>query len=305
MSINLENNIAIIVLNYCNYKLTEMCINNLIEINIKSHIVVVDNNSPNESFDYLHDRFSKNKNVSVIKNKINNGYADGNNFGAKYILNKEKDIKFICIMNPDVIISYKELFNNLANKIINEEDVALIGAMMIWNNVLDLKNVYWSIPTKKAILKEHLIFYNKKNTTKGEGIISDKEGIAFVEVLPGSFFMIKSGVLKKIGFLDTGTFLYNEENILAIKLKEIGLREVISINDYYFHNHTPSLKQKSLKEKLNSNNIVFNSRKYLCENYYNDKNLNFMLKLVNKINIMYIYFTYIPSKIKSRLSNSN
>jgi len=61
--------------------------------------LVVDNNSPNESFKNI----SEDNKVYTIKNKINSGYSVGNNFGAKYINEHFPECKYIAITNPDVL----------------------------------------------------------------------------------------------------------------------------------------------------------------------------------------------------------
>lgn len=146
------------------------------------------------------------------------------------------------------------------------------------------------------------MFRKKYNTAPMKGIYPDKNGIAIVDVIPGSFFMIKTECLLKINFLDTGTFLYNEENILALTLKKLNFKEALSINDFYYHNHLPSIKSQSLKEKFNSNRIVYESTKYLQEKYYNNKIVGLALSTCNYINKIYILCGYIPGNIKRKLA---
>ena len=65
-------------------------------------------------------------------------------------------------------------------------------------------------------------------------------GIYYVDTLPGSCFVVRSTVFKEIGLLDEATFLYCEEQILAKKIKDLGLTNAISIKDSFIHNHTPN-----------------------------------------------------------------
>lgn len=304
MNKNIEKEIGIIVLNYSNYNLTQECVDNLLNIGVEAPIIIVDNDSPNNSYNQLYNYYKSSLGVTVIKTDKNKGYADGNNYGINYIINNCPEINYIVIMNPDVIVSYRQLFSSLVNKLKNNPDISAISPMMILNNKLDSTNFCWNIPTYKSIILDHLMFRKKSNTAPFKGIYVNQEGIAVVDVIPGSFFMIKLKDLISVGLLDTGTFLYNEENILSIKLKKYELKEALSINDFYFHNHAPSIKNKSLKDKFNSNRIVYNSRQYLCKKYYSQKSLLLALKLCNYINYLYIIFSHIPSKIK-RMRNKN
>ena len=64
-----EENIAIIVVNYNNYLLTQKCVTNLLQLRVKSHIVIVDNCSTNESFVSMTNFFMKFENVKVIQSE--------------------------------------------------------------------------------------------------------------------------------------------------------------------------------------------------------------------------------------------
>ena len=64
---NLENEISIIILNYFNYKLTTACVDNLLNLELESRIIIVDNNSQNESYKYLKDYYRNTITVDVIK----------------------------------------------------------------------------------------------------------------------------------------------------------------------------------------------------------------------------------------------
>ena len=70
----------------------------------------------------------------------------------------------------------------------------------------------------------------------------DDNGVAKVEVIPGSLFIIKKEVFLKVGGFDIGTFLYEEENILAIKIRSLGMTNAISVDDKYNHNHKKKRK---------------------------------------------------------------
>lgn len=78
--------VAVIVLNYSNYSMTMECVDRIKKS--KSSIVVIDNCSPNNSFEELSDYYKEVKNVSVIKSGRNGGYAYGNNEGIRWVKKK-------------------------------------------------------------------------------------------------------------------------------------------------------------------------------------------------------------------------
>ena len=66
--------------------------------------IVVDNRSKNESESILNDKYHENSKVDFIVSDINGGYSYGNNYGAKYALNKYNS-EYIIVANPDVILA--------------------------------------------------------------------------------------------------------------------------------------------------------------------------------------------------------
>lgn len=63
-------------------------------VNGELHIIIVDNCSPNDSFEALVKKYQSENRVSVIKNQRNDGYAKGINFGYDYAKVKEPYIMF-------------------------------------------------------------------------------------------------------------------------------------------------------------------------------------------------------------------
>lgn len=273
---------GIVVLNYQKYEMTEKCVSNLLELATDAEILIVDNASTNDSYKYLSELYKNDKNVEVILNSSNAGYARGNNFGFKYMFERHNDIKYCCVMNPDVEICYREIFDNLIAKLELNHNYAIATGLMVTNGYLNINSCFWSIPLGKEIALGHSVLH--KNINRPLSICHN--GIAEVEVLPGSFFMIKRSIYESLGGFDEGTFLYNEENILAIQLKKMGYKNILSISDYYNHNH-PKGARKSLVQKIKSSRIGNTSRRYLCRKYY-PKKYDVLLSIVILSNVVVI-----------------
>lgn len=292
--------IAIIVLNYNNFNETIKCVDNLLKLKLKHYILIVDNMSTNESYQILMERYRNENEIEVIKSDKNGGYSYGNNYGIKYMIKKYPQIHFFCIMNPDVIITYCSIIDNIVKKLKENNDIAAMSAVMILNGYANYDKMCWDLPDNKSIYKDHRIYCKRK--AKAKKILVENDLISKVPVIPGSFFIIKREELEKIGFLDENVFLYNEENILSWKLLKINKKVALSLNDYYEHNHIQTKKDYTLKDRLKLNQIGFESRVYLCENFYPKSCLK-KLKIVNKLNIIYIYILNIYTKIKKRRNN--
>ena len=292
-----DNHIVIIILNYNNYDQTKVCVDKLIWLGVSADIVIVDNCSTNDSYDILKNKFVDFENIDVIKSEKNGGYSYGNNFGIKYAIEKN-NYEYICIMNPDVILE-DNCFERLCTILYENNTIAAISAMMFLNGKFDPQNLAWTIPNEKEIYQQHLILHKSKNEKLSFDVIQDS--VIKTETLPGSFYIIKTSVYDEIGGLDEGTFLYNEENILGIKLRDRGYILAIDTSCHYIHNHLFVSKEKvwekykkNFQQVVDSYDASFQSRKYLCINYYNSKYLK-RLCLVQMINMLVVHIKHMVS----------
>ena len=108
-------NIAIVILNYLNYWDTLACVKSIKSMHYSvAGIVIVDNGSPNESFDVLNEEYKDEECILVIKNKKNQGFARGNNLG---INRARKSLKadFVLVINNDIIFTDECYFDELMN----------------------------------------------------------------------------------------------------------------------------------------------------------------------------------------------
>lgn len=236
----LEENTVLIILNYKNYTLTNRIIQNLNRLKFLGEIIVVDNNSPNESFEVLSKEYDEYEKIHVIKNIKNSGYAQGNNFGIQYALTNIQNVKYIGIVNPDVVLDEKFSFERLITKIENDEEIVGITPFQLLNGEFSFKNVGWKLPNFWLLLITNLTFLRfllKYNLYDNLETLPKNLSTAYIDVMPGSFFIIKRDWFEKIGFFDEETFMYSEEIILSAKMKKENKRFAVSIDQYYLHDH--------------------------------------------------------------------
>lgn len=260
-------------------------------MNAPVQVLIVDNDSLNDSYNVLRNKYENVENVEVIRNSENGGYAKGNNYGIRYLLQKNDSLNYFCVMNPDVEITYPDIFDNLKRILIENPQMAMITGKMITNGKLDINKSYWDFPQKREAALGHSLVYKRK-----KGSINFLEnGVGEVKVVTGSFFMIKRSVFEKLNGFDEGTFLYNEENIMGIRINRLGLTCGLSINDYFDHNHPRGSRQK-LSQKIKSRRYGNQSRRYMCKTYYRKVD-SVLLELVILFNYCYIIATHPIGKI--------
>jgi len=258
-------NVSIIVLNWNGWENTIECLESLYQIEYDNfNIVIVDNNSNDDSIekikDYcdgllnissnkgvekpiqvlelinnesnsiesLSDMFSditSNKKLILIKNDKNYGYAGGNNIGIKYSFKLFKP-DYIMILNNDTIVN-KDFLIKLVNFADVDEDIGIIGPKIYY---YDNPNI---INSAGGVIKWRLGI--GVNIGIGENDDGQFNQVNNVDCLLGACILIKSSVIKKIGFLDEKFFLLLEETDFCFRAKIAGYKIVFYPKSIIYH----------------------------------------------------------------------
>lgn len=123
-----------VILHYNAVEDTVECIESILS-NIgyeNKEIILVDNNSPNNSGEYLLDKYRDCHEVHVILNDNNIGFANGNNVGYRYAVNQLK-ADFVATINNDTVI-YDASFVEKIISLFENENFHLMGPDIILKN---------------------------------------------------------------------------------------------------------------------------------------------------------------------------
>ena len=271
--------ISFIVLNYNDAETTTTMVDHLSQWKnpkLRLNVVVVDNRSTDESINHLNARFHNSKSVNVICSEKNGGYSYGNNFGAKYAIDHYQP-DYIAIANPDIVVEEQTVLA-LLDTFKWDDQIAMCSPVM--KSLDGSFRVYsQTLPTWWDDLKACRL-RNRSDTLHEENYQTlDEEGNLIVtEMLPGSFFIIRSDVFKEIGMLDENVFLYCEERILGRKLKDAGYIAILRKDLFYVHAHAVTTS-KSIS-LVNRQKLMMSSRLYY-QNKYEHCN-------VTKMNALYV-----------------
>lgn len=254
----MQKKIGIVIVNYNDFKTTKRLLNNIKDYKCLEKIVVVDNNSTDDSFEKLKE-FESNR-ITIIKNSSNH-YSSGLNAGAKYLIKKVGDCNII-FSNSDVIIKGEEDLRKLSSYI--KEDIVVVGPTIEelgklnrgWKLPSTNKEILFNIPLVSRYFKKKFLQYDEDHF-KGETSI--------VDVVSGCFFIVDSKFLKQNDYFDENTFLYYEEQILATKVLKSNKKELISNKVRIIHDHSVSI-DKSIK-RVKKQKVLKTSQKYYCKEY--------------------------------------
>lgn len=259
--------IVFVILHYNAIKDTLECIDSIRKTHIgKSYyIVVIDNNSPNNSGQVLFDKFKDDNDIKVILNSKNLGFARGNNIGfkyAKYKLNAD----FIVLLNNDTLILQDNFYDLVCNEY-NLTKFALLGPVIKsphnfnnWNPgpkkersivfyvyVLLRCVVYYFfniIGLEKYIEKIKIKLFGKLKEGNGSYCLKRVEDVQ----LHGCFWIFSKKFIDVYDGLCDKTFLYMEEEILFHRLKKFNLKSVYTPYIHIYHKEDVSTNSLNLTD---------------------------------------------------------
>jgi len=272
--------IVLLILNYNNAKDTiELCNSLINQKDIKFKILVVDNCSPDNSYETIKDKLKENSLVEIIKSTTNGGYAKGNNVGLRYI-EKNLGTKYVAILNNDLIISDEYLFSSLIKRYNNLNNPAFITPTQKDENNNIIENSAWKKPTfVQDCLNSFWIYRkylqsNRYNTNKSTSEIE-------VEILPGCFLLTEFDYFKQLEYFDEGTFLFLEERIILEKVQKTTRKNYL-INDLFYYHESSSTIDKELsnifKYKVLYESLMYYTKNYRTKSTFKITLLNLLLK---------------------------
>lgn len=208
--------LSIIILNYNVRYFLELCLKSVQEAisNMDAEIIVVDNNSDDDSCKMVKDLFPE---VILIENKDNFGFSKGNNIGVE----KAKG-EYLCILNPDTVVA-EDTFYKTLSFVENKNKLGIVGCKLINGRGVFLPESKRNIPYIKEAIKK--LFHESNNYYANH--LNENE-IGKVDVLVGAFMFLKRDVYNIIGGFDEDYFMYGEDIDLSYKALKAGYQ------NYYF-----------------------------------------------------------------------
>ena len=113
--------VVFLILHYIVDEVTETCVDSILNLKGDKKVLIVDNKSPNNSYEKLKAYYKDNNDVILIQNNDNLGFAKGNNAGYDYIKKHIRNVKFIVAMNNDMKIEQNDFIEKIHNSYIEDK----------------------------------------------------------------------------------------------------------------------------------------------------------------------------------------
>jgi len=208
--------ISIILVNYNGADVLIDCLNSLEKFIPRDNceLIVVDNNSQDNSLDILNDKFPH---IKLIKLSKNVGFGAGNNAGAKVAKGE-----FLFLLNTDTILT-NNILPHLLELMSENPDVGIIGPKLLFPDGSFQISFSPEISIKGEFAARKL-HKNAENKNKLHIIEQDFQDIQEVDIVVGAAFFIRADLFNLLGGFDEKFFMYFEESDLCQRVRTKGYK---------------------------------------------------------------------------------
>jgi GT2 family glycosyltransferase len=221
--------ISVIILNYNVRYFLELCVLSVQKAleNIDGEIIVVDNNSPDDSCAMMKSRFPK---VILIENKTNAGFPKGNNIGVA-----QSKGEYVCILNPDTVVA-EDTFEKILAFVESKTDLGIVGCKLIDGTGNFLPECKRGVPTPFVAFTKvtglYKLFPKSKRFGRYYAQHLEENQSGKVDVLVGAFMVMQRELYHHLNGFDEAFFMYGEDIDLSYRSLLAGK------NNYYFSETT-------------------------------------------------------------------
>jgi len=217
--------LSVIILNYNVRYFLELCVLSVQQAikSLHAEIIVVDNNSPDDSCATIKERFPH---ITLIENKENSGFPKGNNIGVAAAKGK-----YVCILNPDTVVA-EDTFIKILAFAEAQSNFGIAGPKLIDGRGQFLPESKRGVPTPwVAITKIGALYkafpkFKLFNQYYAQHVPENENGK--VDILVGAFMLMKRELYLEVGGFDEDCFMYSDDIDLSYTVIKKGLA------NYYF-----------------------------------------------------------------------
>ena len=263
----MKQDLSVIIVSYNTKELTLQCLAKLQTAltrgSLKSEIIIVDNNSHDESPAEFRKYAALHSNVKIILNTVNAGFGKANNQGLGIA-----EGRYVLYLNSDVFVPEEPFLDMLIKQ-------------MDSNNILGALTVRVELSTGAIDPASHrgfptvwrsFSYYSglEKLTSSIPGLNRIFGGYHLthlpltkrheIDTPTGAFFLVRKDILDTLKGFDEDFFMYGEDIDLAFRIKRLGYSIVYDPTYTVLH-----LKNQSGIKKKNNSTVQKKTRDYFYE----------------------------------------
>ncbi len=190
-----QNKVSVIIVNYNGKKWLEKCLTSITNQTYKNYeVIFVDNNSTDDSVNYVKQNF---KQVKLIENDHNGGFAEGNNLGIKHATGE-----YIILLNNDTYVE-KDYIEKFVKVFVEFPNCGVAQSKIVLMNEpkkLDIACTFWPHTT--------MLYYEGLGDNSTKKRYQEPKKMFSVK---GASMIFRKNLADKIGLFDESFWAYYEE----------------------------------------------------------------------------------------------
>jgi GT2 family glycosyltransferase len=246
--------ISIIIVSYKGWARLTKCLEALNEFtgnNYSTEVIIIDNKSDDDTIIRIEEQFPK---FRFIYNKINGGFANGCNLGAKNATGE-----YFLFLNPDTVATEQEV-EKLLNTARQNNTYSILSCRQV-SEIGKECNATGRFPRLDNLTGfQRAIFMTRRVED-----ISDNKGISFPEWISGSVVFMRKATFQKLNGFDEDFWMYFEDVDICKRVRnmhgEIAFCSQITIE----HNHGGSSRINIRTTSLTKTEVHISRHLYISK----------------------------------------
>ena len=252
--------ISIVIVNYNGKNHLQKCLPSIMKLNYKNYeIIIVDNNSTDNSIEYVKNSFPS---VIIIKLDKNYGFAEPNNIGAK---NAKGD--FLLFLNNDTIVT-PDCVNELLKIIQSDEKIAICQSLLLkLNNEVDSSGDF--------VDNLGRAYRSKKRPNNQQEILSAR----------GAAMLVRKNSFWDLGGFDKDFFVSFEDVDLGWRAWIWGYKVVLVPRSIVFHFGSQTIKKHNTEIQFHGikNNLILRMANFETSHAFSSVFMFFLINAIRKL----------------------
>lgn len=293
--------ISLVIINYNNKSYLKRCLTSIENQTYKNlEIIFIDNESKDGSFEFMKEEYYS-KNILLIRNEVNNGYAGAANQGIK--LSKGK---YVMILNPDIIMEV-DFLEKMYNFIESDERIGALSGKLLKYNFLSDKKLNF-IDSAGIIMTSKSKWIDRGQNEEDKGQYEETKQVFGV---CGAAPLYRRSALEKIKvfdeYFDEDFFAYKEDIDLSWRMNLAGIKNMYYPKAIAYHGRGMNSAKgviNTIKNRRNQSEFLkeLSFVNHICMLIKNNTEDNNSIRQIKKVKLKYyIYFILFDKKcLKSR-----